>query len=205
MVIEAVGARQRNEGQGKSSPIAEVIPEERAIVEAAKRNPQAFAALYDFYLPLIYRYCFLRLRSTELAEDATSIIFTKAVATVRTCRSDRFRAWLFTIARNVVIDVYRNQKPVVPLDRSESLIDSRNNPLDHAIWSDDERTVASLLSQLPQDQAEIVALRLSGLKGVEIARATGKSQGSVRIAQFRAYARLRELVGSREFTLGETS
>jgi DNA-directed RNA polymerase specialized sigma24 family protein len=41
----------------------------------------------------------------------------------------------------------------------------------------------------------VVELRLAGLSGPEIALALGRSPGAVRLAQFRAYARLRDLLG----------
>jgi RNA polymerase sigma-70 factor (ECF subfamily) len=54
--------------------------------------------------------------------------------------------------------------------------------------------VRALLAHLPADQRRIVELRLAGLTGVEIARALGRSEGAVKMLQFRAVARLRALL-----------
>jgi DNA-directed RNA polymerase specialized sigma24 family protein len=51
--------------------------------------------------------------------------------------------------------------------------------------------VRALLAQLPPDQRQILELRLAGLTGPEIAAALGRSLGAVKIAQVRAFARLR--------------
>jgi DNA-binding NarL/FixJ family response regulator len=59
-----------------------------------------------------------------------------------------------------------------------------------ATW--DARTA----SQLPPDQRQILELRLAGLTGPEIAAALGRSLGAVKIAQVRAFARLRATLDS---------
>src|SRR5438067_12421225 len=76
---------------------------DRDLVPRALGDRDAFANLYARYAERIYWYCYLRLGNRELAEDATSLTFTKALAALPTCREDRFRAWLFRLARNVVV------------------------------------------------------------------------------------------------------
>jgi RNA polymerase sigma-70 factor (ECF subfamily) len=170
------------------------VSDERPLVERAQRDRAAFAALYDRYLTDVYRYCYLRLGAKEAAEDAASIIFTKAMRAIGSCRPDRFRSWLFSIAHNVVVDGYRSREHAEPIDRAFEVEDPASSPLDEAILSDDARTVMSLLRQLTPEQREIVELRLAGLSGPEIAAALNRSQGAIRTAQFRAYARLRDLL-----------
>jgi RNA polymerase sigma-70 factor (ECF subfamily) len=65
--------------------------------------------------------------------------------------------------------------------------------------------VRDLLRQLPPEQARIVELRLAGLTGVEIALVLGRTPNAVKVAQYRAYSRLRALVGGREPGPGEAS
>ena len=59
-------------------------------------------------------------------------------------------------------------------------------------------TVAEALRQLSDKQRYVVELRISGLKGQEIADVLGMSAGAVRVAQFRAFARLREILGPQD-------
>src|SRR4029450_6390004 len=72
------------------------------LVARAKRDPRAFATLYDRYVPAVYGYCFHQLESREVAEDATSLIFAKALASLSRQRGSSFRGWLFGIAHHVV-------------------------------------------------------------------------------------------------------
>lgn len=95
---------------GECSPI-ELSDEQLAA--RAQHDPNAFAPLYQRYVRPIYAFCFQRLGTRELAEDATSQTFVKALAALPGYRAGSFRAWLYTIAHNVVIDVHRAR----PIDR----------------------------------------------------------------------------------------
>jgi RNA polymerase sigma-70 factor (ECF subfamily) len=83
--------------------------DEAVIVARARLDPSAFAPLYQTYLDPVYRYCYRRLGSREAAEDATSLIFERALRALPTFRGESFRAWLFTIAHNAVTDDYRRR------------------------------------------------------------------------------------------------
>ena len=63
------------------------------------------------YVDPVYRYCDRCLGNCVAAEDATSLTFTDALAALASCRDDRFRSWLFTIAHNLIVDMRREQHP----------------------------------------------------------------------------------------------
>jgi RNA polymerase sigma-70 factor, ECF subfamily len=171
--------------------------DDAALVALAKQDRQAFAALYRRYVDAVHRYCHRCLGEREAAEDATSLIFTKALAALPRCRDDAFRPWLFTIAHNV-IDMLRSRPLVGPLTPAFDLADRSpdGSPEARALAADDARTIRMLLAQLPPDQRELLELRLAGLTDAEIARVLGRSHGAVRTSQCRALARLRAIVGA---------
>ncbi len=151
-----------------------------------------FAALYRQYVGPVFRYCYYRLESREQAEDATSQIFLKALAALPSHRQrDSFRSWLFSIAHNVVTDLYRARRPVWPLSRIEDHPDGRVSLEDNALRSVERDEVHALLQLLPGDQRRVLELRLAGLSSSEIATVLGKKTGAVKVAQSRAIARLR--------------
>lgn len=198
-MIEAIQGhrpeRTRDDEVGEPSSAARRAGDDDAdLVAHAKHDRKAFAALYDRYLGPIYRYCFSRLGTKEAAEDATGLIFTKALDGLTSCRDGHFRSWLFAIARNVVVDAHRSARPAEPLEAAAELPDPSPSPDDLALRADDGRTVRALLTQLTPEQREIVELRLAGLTGPEIAQALGRTHAAVRVAQFRAYTRLRSLL-----------
>src|SRR5687768_8511580 len=100
-------------------------PDEATLVAQAKHDRHAFALLYHRYVAEVYRYCYRRLGSKEEAEDATSQVFTKALAAIARLGDQPFRAWLFTIAHNVVADTHRARRRAVPAaDRDARAVDA---------------------------------------------------------------------------------
>src|SRR3954447_12702789 len=81
--------------------------DEVSLVARAQEDRRAFAPLYVRYADPIYRYCFHRLGTRQAAEDATSLVFEKAIAKLPSFRQQSFRSWLFSIAHNVIVDNYR--------------------------------------------------------------------------------------------------
>jgi RNA polymerase sigma-70 factor (ECF subfamily) len=173
---------------------------ELAIIAAAKRDPAAFAPLYRHYAGLVYHYALGRLRDPHRAEDATSQTFARALRALPSFRPERrpdgttFRSWLMTIARNTVIDAARRQRPAVPLDDARPAA-PEDGPEHAAIARDERERVRAAVARLPETQRQVVELRLVGLKGSEIADVLGISHGAVKTANYRAYKRLRELLG----------
>jgi RNA polymerase sigma-70 factor (ECF subfamily) len=163
------------------------------LVAAARRDPRAFAPLYQRYVDPVYRYCFRHLGAREEAEDATSQIFTQALAGLPRLGAQPFRAWLFAIAHNVVVDVHRTRRPTGPLILADVHEDPGPTPEQTALAAEDGRTIRTLLAQLPPEARELMELRLAGLTDVEIARALGRSHGAIRVAQHRTVVRLRAL------------
>ena len=176
----------------------EAMGEPARVTLVASVEAPDFAALYERYLAPIYQYCFRRLPTAEDAEDATSLVFAKALAELPRQRDPgAIRSWLFAIAHNVVADPYRTRRPTLDLAAAVEVSDPARAER-HSLEDDELR---SLLARLPADQARILELRLAGLTGPEIAQVLGKSLSAVKVAQFRAYARLRELLGP---PVGET-
>ena len=173
----------------------EATGSDAALVVRAKADPKAFGALYDRYAVPVYRYCHARLGDREAAEDATSQVFTSALAALPRYRErGTFAAWLFTIAHNAVADAQRRQGRLVPTTIPDQ-VDRAPTPEEHALAAEERRTLAALLAQLPPDQRRALELRLAGLTGVEIAEVLGRSHRAVKMLQFRAVAKLRLLLG----------
>jgi RNA polymerase sigma-70 factor, ECF subfamily len=166
-------------------------------VIAAKADPRAFAPLYDRYADLVYRYCYRRLGHPEAAADATGQVFAKALAGLPGYRDDAssFRSWLFAIAHNELVDVTRARRWMTTLDAVSGMAAADPSPEDQLLAAEAGHTIRGMLDQLTPDQRQVMELRLAGLTGPEIAASVGRSLGSVKIAQVRAFARLRAALG----------
>jgi RNA polymerase sigma-70 factor (ECF subfamily) len=174
------------------------VAAEAALIDAARRDPRAFAPLYDRYFPAIHGYCLRRLGHPENAADATSQIFINALQSLPKFRPDRkragssFRSWLFSIAHNVIVDAYRKQRVTGPVPDDAVLIDGDPLPDELAIAADACRQLRAALEHLPEGQRSIIELRLSGLRRAEIAAVLRMSDAAVRSAQARAFLVLRQ-------------
>jgi RNA polymerase sigma-70 factor (ECF subfamily) len=171
--------------------------EDVCLVEAAKADPSAFAPLYARYVDPVYRYSFRRLGHPEAAADATSQIFAKALAALPSYRNDArsFRSWLFAIAHNVLIDEGRAHRVTATLEAAAGVPAPAPSLEEQFLTTEVGCTIRELLAQLSPDQRQVMELRLAGLTGPEIAVAVGRSLGAVKIAQVRAFARLRSAMG----------
>jgi RNA polymerase sigma-70 factor (ECF subfamily) len=164
--------------------------QEASLVALAQQDRAAFGPLYERYLGPVYRYCYRRLGTREAAEDATSIVFSRALGALPSYQHGSFRGWLFTIAHNVVMDAYR-RRPKAPIAVVAEPVDTDPTPEEIAIAHDEQRTVHLLLATLPDDQRRVVELRLAGLRGAEIAAVMERSVAAVKMLQLRAMTRLR--------------
>ena len=164
------------------------------LVEAALRHPSAFSPLYHRYVRQIYRFCFVRLGNQQAAEDATSDIFLKAIGSLHTFRGGSFPAWLFRIAHNVVVDVYRKSRPALTLDQAGNVASADPSPEEQAVARTEAQRLRSNLQQLPEEQRIVIELGLAGWTTTQIADALGKRPGNVRVIRYRAMQRLKTLL-----------
>lgn len=172
--------------------------DDEALVVRAQRDGADFALLYDRYVDPIYRYCYRRLDNEAAAEDATSLVFIRALAALPRFvpGGNTFRSWLFSIAHNAVLDAVRSASHRLnqPLESAVELVDPAPSLDDVALVAERRHSVGEALAALPEDQRRVVELRLAGLSGPEIAATTGRTHAAVRTAQRRAIARLRTLL-----------
>lgn len=165
------------------------------LVAAARRDPQAFAALYRRYVAPVYRYLYHRVGgSPQEAEDLTSQVFTAALESLDRYREQgNFPAWLFTIARRKVIAYYRRQNPQVALDDAHPNPGERDDPLEGLVRDEHLAQLGALLTGLDEEQRELLSLRFSaGLTYPQIAQALGRSEGAVKMAVHRLLRQLEE-------------
>lgn len=175
-------------------PATVVALDDARLVLMAQADARAFAPLYGRYADPVYRYCYRKLGNPDLAADATAQVFVQALAALRRYRPEgnSFRAWIFTIAHNVIVDHFRARRPVAPIAAAAHVPTAEPSPEETMLRHEAGSTVRALLATLPPEQRQILELRLAGLTGGEIATVLGRTPGAVRVAQARAFARLRE-------------
>lgn len=172
--------------------------EQQTVKAAAKGDEQAFADLYDAYIDSIYRFVYLRVEDQQTAEDITSNVFLKAWEKLDKYqfRGVPFRAWLFRIARNAVIDHYRTRKEMAPLEAVIGVKDENFMPVSERVGlSLEANKVLECMQELTGDQRNVLTLKLvHGLNTQEVAKALGKRQGAVRALQMRGLQALAKVM-----------
>lgn len=169
-------------------------PDDDTLVAAARTDPAAFADLYERYRPEIHAFVFRRVGDPHRAEDITSQVFLRALRGLPTYRSGSFRGWLYQIARNAITDSYRRERPTTSDDSLASRHDPQPGPLELVEAREARERLHAIIGQLTEGQQQVIRLRLKGHTGQEIADALGMGLNAVKSAQFRAFAKIRELM-----------
>jgi RNA polymerase sigma-70 factor (ECF subfamily) len=160
----------------------------------AKKDPDAFAEIYDAYVRRIYRFIYFKVPSAEQAEDLTSEAFLKSWNYLLEKREVQdLQALLYSVARSVVIDYYRAsacERGNVPLDDqlANELTDAVSGKLlkDIDVGIDTARVLEKLWG-LKDEYREVVVMRyIDEMTTREIARVLGKSAGNVWVILHRA-------------------
>ncbi len=169
------------------------------LLRAAKTgNRQAFSAVYSsFYLP-VFRYCQKRLRHTSDSEDVTQQVFLQLYNSKTEFSNQNLSPlnYLFTIARNCLVDFWRkqNRTPVV-IPEDFDAPDSR----DTREITMSQIAAEQLLSMVGAEAREIITLRLiDGYSSREVAQKINKTESAVRQIQCRALRQIRDSLKSKD-------
>ena len=166
----------------------------KRFAEEVRNDADYLATLHEKYYSRLSRYIFVRINDKAEAEDIASEVFLKALRSLKSFRGTREQmpAWLYKIARNLIVDFVRKEERKRKAQRDITIID-RTDDVETTIETRDRlRKVIEGLKHLTQAQREVLGLRaFSGLKSAEVAKLLGKSPGAVREMQRAAISSLR--------------
>ncbi|MDE2026743.1 MAG: sigma-70 family RNA polymerase sigma factor, partial [Patescibacteria group bacterium] len=102
-----------------------------------------------------------------------------------------FSSWIYTIARNTVIDYFREHNRLTSL--SEDQIDGENNAEEKIMITFEIERVQEAMKYLTVEQQEIITLKfINDMSNKEIAIFLGKKEDAIRALQYRALQELRK-------------
>lgn len=171
----------------------------------ARGEMNAFEQLYDRHQTGVWRFVFRSVQNQAVADDLVQELW---FAVARTAASyaptAKFRTWLFTMARNRVIDHVRTAKNHASIDAenddgesmfSDLAADSRLGPLRQVSSNQQARALLDAIEQLPEDQREAFLMQAEGDMSVEeIATASGVSFETAKSRLRYARAKLKVLL-----------
>jgi len=143
---------------------------ERRIQDLQETHQEAIAALKK---PL-YGFIYQMIQTRDDADDIYQETWLKVIRNIHRFRGGNFRAWLFRIAHNVVIDRARRRQHMPDLhsdrDPVPQLEDHRPPPDRQLAESETARRIRAAIDSLPELQKEVFLLRTeAGLSFREIA------------------------------------
>ena len=172
--------------------------DEAQLVKRAKQgDPAAFAEIYTRHHDSVYAYLYYRVHDVQAAEDLTGEVFLRLVAKMGkfTHRGRPILAWLYTIARNLLIDYQRKQAQSGTLGLEEQWATSHPSPPEVAEQGLTRDCLIRSLKHLTEEQQRVILHKLiEGRSNAEVADLMGKTEGAIKSLQHRALASLRRAV-----------
>lgn len=147
----------------------EILSDAVLVSQYASGNEWALAQLIERHKSRIYSFIFSKVKDRDLSDDIFQETFIKVINTIRKQgynEEGKFLPWVMRISHNLVIDHFRKQSKVkFQRDQEEysvfsKMIDSELNIENSMIAEQIEDDLHTLILKLPQDQQEIIRLRL---------------------------------------------
>ena len=176
--------------------------ENAAIARGLKRqDPELLDQLIELYQHRLLRYLLFLTGKREVAEDLFQETWMRVLLRGAQYNGKaRFDTWLFTIARNLVIDLSRKRTMASLDEMSEPAEDGRHfeiaidgpSPLDQFQVREDRAEVAEVLLKLEANYREVLVLRFhEELSLEEIAKVTRAPLSTVKSRLYRGLAALK--------------
>jgi RNA polymerase sigma-70 factor (ECF subfamily) len=163
---------------------AERPEEERWLDGLLRGDAAAFDAVFTAYRGRVFGYLARMTGRRDLAEDLTQEVFLRLARTARGLRPDtRLRAWLFTVAHNVMISHARAQQVTFALaaELAQRPPAPGPTPFEAVAQSATQARIERALGQLPVGYREVLLLiAIEGLSAADAAAALGLTPEAVR-------------------------
>lgn len=170
---------------------------DRALVELAADDKEAFGELYERYLTKIYNYVYYRTGNRQDAEDLTAKVFQRAMSHISTYveRGLPFQAWLYRIAHNLVANWHRDQgrRKIIALDDFVAHSLQSEAPDRRTEEQEEQKQLMEAVRRLPDDRQQLLLLKfIEQLSNVEIGEIMDRTEGAVKSLYHRTLLALRD-------------
>jgi len=159
-----------------------------------------FEDIYRELAKPLYRFIYLKVSSSQIAEELMQEAFIRFIKIVR--RMDHgldelnIKAYIYKIARNLIKDHYRVSGQMVTVEMTEAL-GGADKSQDPQIIGEMQLVVDSLEEIKPLWRDIIILKEIQGLNLKEISYIIGKSYGATRVLAYRALKELRQIIKSK--------
>ncbi len=162
------------------------MTDDQLVTAYAQGNNPAFDDLLLRHKQRVYAYIMQMVKDPDASEDIFQETFVKAIMTIRQGRYNevgKFSAWITRIARNLIIDFFRQEKAEASVSTDDGNYDvlnrrelSEGTVEDMIIDSQIRADIRKIIMHLPESQREVLMMRYyKNLSFKEIAELTGVS------------------------------
>ncbi len=156
-----------------------------------------FSWFYERYVQRIHAFVYFRVGGNRaVAEDLTQEIFLKAFEAFE--RYDPARgevAWLYTIARNHLINQHAKMHPDASLEEVEGSRLASADARERVMSDDDCQRLLKTIDALTEEDARLVRMKyLEGWSFDELAELFGKRSDCLRVQARRAIKKIRDML-----------
>ncbi|MEA2092720.1 MAG: sigma-70 family RNA polymerase sigma factor [Patescibacteria group bacterium] len=165
-----------------------------------RKKKKEFEKIYEQNVDKIFRFAYLKVSSKDEAEDITSVVFTRFWEKIEKQEKHEDKeiknpkAFLYTIARNMIIDHYRERREEKDVDIEKVTIkDERVSIEEDALIKHDIEQIKKALDNINEDyQNVIIWYYINELTIPEIAELLNKPEANIRVLIHRAIESLKK-------------
>lgn len=170
---------------------------EQQVVEAAKKDPARFAALYDKYYEQIFRFIYQRVDDKEAAFDATQQTFLKALNNLYKYefRGVPFASWLYRIASSEVNNLFRMQKAQRTVNIESANIFTIIEEIEESRIDEYHDKIVSIISRLPEAELQLIEMRFFEKRSFrEIGEILDMTENNAKVKTYRILDKLKKMI-----------
>jgi RNA polymerase sigma-70 factor (ECF subfamily) len=163
------------------------------LLRAARRDPDAFCRFYDRHAARLHAWLVRETGNIEVATDLTAETFAQALRSLQRFRGERpeaGRAWLFAIARHLLVRYRETARLETAARRRLGMPYEHDETGETHSRADGEAArggLSAAVSELPLSQQRALGLRIVGeLSYADVAKQLGCSPAAARIRVSRA-------------------
>jgi RNA polymerase sigma-70 factor (ECF subfamily) len=164
------------------------------LLRGSKRSQHeaSFKELYNRYASQVHAYCYRVLGDEQQAEDVFQDTFIKFYKNVKAdLKNSNIPGFLITIARNLCLNIKRDRRPTVPIDKLEFIVRDYQNYEKQELLD----MITRSLDLLDDEYREAFILReYSGLSYKELAEVTGVTVANAKSRVFRAKEKIKHIL-----------
>ncbi|MDC0313677.1 sigma-70 family RNA polymerase sigma factor [Flavobacteriales bacterium] len=174
---------------------------ENDIVEAAKKDPKQFEALYKKYYEQIFRYIHQRMDDKEMAFDITSQVFLKAMINLPKYKYKGvpFSSWLYRIAMSEVYQSFKDKKSTRTVNVDTSNVEDIIDEVEQDNTGEMRQALIEVIGDLPEIELQIIEMRYFEKRSYrEIGDILGMTENNAKVKAYRIVEKLKKSFSMRK-------